>query len=52
MMRDWREIQEKRDQGLYPCKAKGCKNFGNTASHKYQGIVCGDHAAISPLGVL
>jgi hypothetical protein len=41
-MRSIREIYEKREEGLYPCRYPRCHGYGNTAS-KHFGIVCGEH---------
>jgi hypothetical protein len=44
-MRSIREIYEKRDQGLYPCRYPRCLGYGNTASKKY-GVLCKEHSAL------
>ena len=43
-MRNLAELFERRDEGLYPCKADGCKGYGDMVSHQVQGVVCSDHA--------
>jgi hypothetical protein len=44
-MRSIKEIFEKREEGLYPCRFPGCRDYGNTADRKY-GVVCGSHTEI------
>ena len=43
-MRSSKEIFEKREQGLYPCRYPQCRDYGNTANHKY-GVVCKGHTS-------
>jgi hypothetical protein len=43
-MRSFREIFEKRDKGLFPCRYPGCRDYGNIASQQF-GIVCEEHKA-------
>ncbi len=49
-MRSVREIYEKREEGLYPCRYPRCQGYGNTASNHF-GIVCGEHKVADPLVV-
>jgi hypothetical protein len=44
-MRNLKGIFEMANKGLRPCKAPGCPNYGNIASHKYQGVVCSGRVA-------
>jgi len=44
-MRSFKEIFQMRDKGLHPCHAPGCKEYGNTASKSFSGVVCQGHAA-------
>jgi hypothetical protein len=41
-MRTAKEIFEKREQGLFPCRYPKCRGYGNTAD-KQHGVVCKDH---------
>jgi hypothetical protein len=44
-MRSIKEIFEKREEGLYPCRYPGCRDYGNTADRHY-GVVCSTHTEI------
>jgi hypothetical protein len=44
-MRSIRELYEKRDEGLYPCRYPGCRAYGNTADRKH-GVVYDSHTEI------
>jgi hypothetical protein len=43
-MKPIREIYEKREEGLYPCRYPKCEDYGNTANKQY-GVVCQGHTA-------
>jgi hypothetical protein len=42
-MRSFKEIFEKREEGLYPCRFPRCRDYGDTADRKY-GVVFADHS--------
>jgi hypothetical protein len=44
-MRPIKEIYEKSEEGLYPCRYPGCRDYGNIADRKY-GVVCSNHTEI------
>jgi hypothetical protein len=43
-MRSFKEIFQMRDKGLHPCRAAGCKEYGNIISKSVGGVVCKGHA--------
>jgi hypothetical protein len=44
-MRSFKQIFENREEGLYPCRYPGCRDYGNVADRKY-GVVCDSHTEI------
>jgi hypothetical protein len=44
-MRSVKEIYQKRDEGLYPCRYPGCRGYGNIADRKW-GVVCQGHTPL------
>jgi hypothetical protein len=43
-MRSSKEIFEKREEGLYPCRYPKCRDYGNLADRKH-GVVCKGHSS-------
>ena len=41
-MRSIKEIFEKREEGLYPCRYPGCRGYGNVVTRQH-GVVCNTH---------
>jgi hypothetical protein len=44
-MRRVKEIDEKREQGFYPCRYPKCQDYGNIADRKH-GVVCKGHSSV------
>jgi hypothetical protein len=42
-MRSVKEIYEKREEGLYPCRYPKGRDYGNIADKQY-GVLCPEHS--------
>jgi hypothetical protein len=43
-MMTFKELFERQDKGLHPCRYPKCREYGNTADRKY-GVVCKGHTS-------